>query len=531
MNVKVIATILILAVLATLALVLALALGPKVKSCSRTNQKVLQFKHSDKSLIFADLKPEEIEEVVTYLKSKSGVSLVAITEAQPGDNCIYSIELIPPKKQDAILYLDKDGPMPQREALVIVYFGSYQEPEIKEYVVGPLPKPSFMNDITNQKYKGNIPYHRRPVLGSEYIQIRIYLMKKEFPKAQLFFKDIFGFSENDREYYSVLTSAPRGFQSGDRSTWFGLFFKPKGSDHFLHPLGLEFLVNHKNLDTNTWKVEKVFYNGQYLNSFDELEDQYKKKQLKIVRMKMLDLKEDIASLKPPQKSVLDMPMQYEPQGARYSVKNNQVLFQHWSLAYGVNVNTGLRLYDIRFKGERIVYELGVQEAISIYGSNAPTGMSTRYIDGHFGIGRSAFQLVPGIDCPYFATYVDTHYLLDTDTWVLNKGSVCIFELNSGMPLRRHFSSLGSNYYGGLVNTVLVVRTVATLGNYDYVFDYVFYQNGAIESKVYATGYITTSFFMEGGEQHGHRVGPHTLGTIHNHFIQHKVDLDVGGKAA
>ncbi|XP_066442871.1 amine oxidase [copper-containing] 3-like [Eleutherodactylus coqui] len=527
MNVKVVTALLILAVATILALVSVLLFESRTKSCNSENQKTSDLKHDDQSLVFADLTPDELAQVVEYLKKNINGNLVNISTADPSSNCIYSVELLPPRKQDALLYLDKGGPKPWREAMAVIYFGSHSEPEIKEYVVGPLPNPTYKKDVTFQRYKGKLPYHRRPVIGSEYRQIRKHFHLKEFPKAKSFLKDVLGYNESDSEYFAAVTNAPRGFASGHRKTWFGLFFNVQGSGFFLHPTGLELLMNHKDLDYNKWSVEKVFYNGEYFESLSELQEKYKKGQLKVVKMQKSHL-QDIASLKPPKSSVSDIPMQYEPQGARYSVRSNQVLFQHWSFAFAVNVNRGLRLYDIKFKGERVVYELSIQDAISVYGSNAPSGMSTRYMDGHFGIGRSIFQLVRGIDCPYFATFVDTHYLLDSDSSVLNKGSICIFELNSGIPLRRRFSRLGSSYYGGLASTVLIIRTIAAIGNYDYVFDFMFYQNGAIESKVHATGYISTSFFMDGGLQHGHRVGPHTLGTIHSHFINYKVDLDVGG---
>ncbi|KAG9473777.1 hypothetical protein GDO78_004202 [Eleutherodactylus coqui] len=527
MNVKVVTALLILAATTILALDSVHLFGSKTKSCNSGKQKTSDLKHDDQSLVFADLTPDELAQVVDYLKNSINENLVNISTADPSSNCIYSVELLPPRKQDALLYLDKGGPKPRREAMAVVYFGSHSEPEIKEYVVGPLPNPKYKKDVTFQKYKGKLPYHRRPVIDSEYHQIQKHFHLKEFPKAKSFLKEVLGYNESDSEYFAAVTNAPRGFASGHRKTWFGLFFNVQGSGFFLHPTGLELLMNHEDLDYNKWTVEKVFYNGEYFESLSELQEKYKKGQLKVVKMQKSHL-QDIASLKPPKSSVSDIPMQYEPQGARYSVRNNQVVFQHWSFAFGVNVNRGLRLYDIKFKGERVVYELSIQETITVYGSNAPSGMSTRYMDGHFGIGRFSFQLVRGIDCPYFATFVDTHYLLDSDSSVLNKGSICIFELNSGIPLRRHFSSLGSSYYGGLASTVLIIRTIAAIGNYDYVFDFMFYQNGAIESKVHATGYISTSFFMDGGLQHGHRVGPHTLGTIHSHFINYKVDLDVGG---
>ncbi|CAH2301974.1 Membrane primary amine oxidase [Pelobates cultripes] len=530
MNIKSITlTAFLVAVGTIVALVAFFLVGPKLKRCVLKKEISSQLKHNEKSLVFADLTPEEINEVMDYLKKNLKVDLVDVSKANPDNNCIYSVVLQLPKKQDVLLYLDKSGAKPRREALAVVYLGKETNPEVKEFVVGPLPNPTYIKDVTIEKYHSQIPYYRRPALGKEFGQIEDHITKVDFPKAQTFLKDVFGYNDYESGFFSFLTSAPRGYKSGDRNTWFVVFFNNQGSGFYLHPVGLEILVNHKNLDVKKWSVEKVFYNGRFFEGMEELETQYLAGTLTVVKMRKPLLKDDFASLKPPKSSVSDIPRQYEPQGPRYSVKNNNILFQHWSLAFGADANSGLRLYDIRFKDERIVYELSVQEAISVYGSNAPGGMLTRYMDGSFGIGRFMFQLVRGIDCPYSASYVDTFYLLDSDSWIRNKDSICIFEFNSGLPLRRHFSSLGSFYYGGLTNTVLVVRSIATLGNYDYVFDFIFYQNGAIESKVHATGYISTSFYMEGGTNYGNRVGPNTLGTIHTHFINYKVDLDVGGK--
>ncbi|KAM8946117.1 amine oxidase [copper-containing] 3-like [Pelodytes ibericus] len=528
MNIKVITPVVIIAAGAILALVIVLLMGTKPKSCVSENQKSSLLRHHDKSLIFADLTPKELNEVIDYLKNSLNVALVDVSKAEPDSNCIYSVELQLPKKQEVLLYLDKDGPKPTREALAVVYFGNQSDPQVKEYVIGPFPNPSYHKDITLEKYKGKLPYYRRPVIGNEFLQVVRYIYEEEFPKAETFLNQVLGYKHPNNDYFSVLTTTPRGYRSGDRNTWFAIFFNTQGSGFYLHPVGLELLINHKSLNRKKWTIEKVFYNGQFLDGLKDLEDQYKNNRLNVVKLKKPMPEEDIGFMKPHGNTVSDIPRQYEPQGPRYSVKHNQVLFQQWSLAFGVSVNSGLRLYDIRFKGERIVYELSIQEAISIYGSNAPAGMLTRYMDGHFGIGRFLYSLVRGIDCPYSATYIDTSYLLDSDKWISNKNSICVFELNSGLPLRRHFSGFGSVYYGGLANTVLVIRSIATLGNYDYVFDFIFYQNGAIESKVHATGYISTSFYMQGGSDYGNRVGPNTLGTIHTHFINYKVDLDVGG---
>eukprot|EP00075_Anas_platyrhynchos_P005787 XP_012961092.3 retina-specific copper amine oxidase isoform X4 [Anas platyrhynchos] len=288
--------------------------------------------------------------------------------------------------------------------------------------------------------------------------------------------------EYDGTSLAAVTAAPRGFQSGDRATWYVLFQNVSG--FFLHPVGLEVLVDHGSLDMGQWAVSRVFYNGQYYRDMAQLESAY-------------------------------------VQG-RISVE------KAWSFAFGMSVQTGLRLLDVRYKGERVVYELSVQEALSVYGSNCPGGMSTRYMDGSFGIGRYSSPLLRGVDCPYLASYVDVHYLAHSQEVRTIKNALCVFEQNLGSPLRRHFSNLQALYYGGLVNSALVLRSVTTVGNYDYIWDFIFYQNGAIEAKVQATGYTSSSFFHGDGLRYGNRVGEHTLGTIHTHSVNYKVDLDVGG---
>lgn len=42
------------------------------------------------------------------------------------------------------------------------------------------------------------------------------------------------------------------------------------------------------------------------------------------------------------------------------------------------------------------------------------------------------------------------------------------------------------------NIALTVRSVSTIGNYDYTFDYVFYLDGSFETIVRASGYIQSA---------------------------------------
>lgn len=525
MNQKALLVLLILALVTIFALVgVLLTRREAVAHCVGEPQAALSGKHSNQSLVFAALSEEELVQVMKYLQSHLGLPLVDAYHAKSSENCIYYLDVQVPPKEEVLKFLDRNGAWPARQALAVVYFGHQQDPNITEYVVGPLPKPTYHKDVMVQKYGGKLSYHGRPVLGNEYEQIAKFMMENKFLEASTFMHHVFGHNGSN---FAGLTSAPRGFQSGDRATWFSMFQNVKG--YFLHPVGLEFLVDHSSPDPSEWSVPKVFYNGHYYNGLAELEQNFKEKRVPIVRVKTVSSDGDFSSLHPRFHPLGYGPLPYEPCGPRYSVRNNQVVSSFWSFAFRMDVNRGPHIYDIRFKGQRIAYEVSVQDAMSVYGSNSPSGMVTRYMDVSFGIGRFQYSLVRGVDCPYLATYLNAVYLIEALKPEVQTNSICVFEQDRGAPFRRHYSNLQSLYYGGLPSTALVLRTVATLGNYDYVWDFIFHPNGAIESSVQATGYITSSFLYGDGLEYGNRVADHTLGTIHTHFMNYKVDLDVGGK--
>ena len=98
------------------------------------------------------------------------------------------------------------------------------------------------------------------------------------------------------------------------------------------------------------------------------------------------------------------------------------------------------------------------------------------------MGKFTTPLTCGVDCPYLATYVDWHFLLESQAPRTLHDAFCVFEQNKGLPLRRHHSDFISQYFGGVVETVLVFRSVLTLFNYDYVWDVIFHSSGAIQVK-------------------------------------------------
>lgn len=150
------------------------------------------------------------------------------------------------------------------------------------------------------------------------------------------------------------------------------------------------------------------------------------------------------------------------------------------------------------------------------------------LDSFFGMGKSMFELLPGYDCPAYADYMDTRYhMLDKSHELPN--SICVFEYTADHLLSRHtaeYSVTASR------NTYLVVRSVSTVGNYDYAIDYIFYMDGTIEVKVRASGFIFAAFYRAnktaGEDEYGHRIGEAVSSSVHDHVINFKADLDIAG---
>ncbi|KAG2443776.1 hypothetical protein HXX76_002120 [Chlamydomonas incerta] len=138
-------------------------------------------------------------------------------------------------------------------------------------------------------------------------------------------------------------------------------------------------------------------------------------------------------------------------------------------------------------------------------------------------------LVPGSDCPDTATYFDFSHLWDGHEVQINENSVCVFEMDMGLPLRRHHQHHTRPKFAASIKTyALVVRSISTVYNYDYQWDHVFYTDGTIEVKVQAFGYLQTVRYEV--DPYSYKLSPDAAGTLHDHVVHWKVDLDIAGQS-
>ena len=288
------------------------------------------------------------------------------------------------------------------------------------------------------------------------------------------------------------------------------------------------LVDHSGADVRKWKVLKVIYNNQTFDSVDELVNEYNKGTIRKIKIpspigegplfSSYERRGDPQPVKP-----MRGPEMYEPDGKRYTVNGRHINYMSWSFDFRMDSNSGMQVYNIKFNGERIIYELSLQEAAATYGGYYPNPSWNNFLDGNFRMGMNNLELVRGVDCPNTATFFDLVHMIGAPKPLTFHNAVCVFELNTGMPLRLHYDNNfmgGYRFYGGMANQVLVLRSITAAYNYDYVFDFIFYQNGVIEVKIAASGYVFGAFYDSNTDPYGYTLYAHfTSGTHYHLFVQ------------
>ncbi|KAK3577371.1 hypothetical protein CHS0354_008467 [Potamilus streckersoni] len=524
--------IIIVVILAIVVVVLATRKPEPIYCKSGFEVKPRDFRNPN---IFDDLTPEEYRATRDYMLSVPSLKLIPFGKATVNSSYILSIDLFPPMKADALAYLDKGARMPDRVANVVIVRGDAQPPAIEEYLVSPLPFPTNHKLYRNPAYRRHLIPHTSHIVDNVEIRFLHPMATKLSEQLYEVFMESYGLCYHNCTLgincMTFFETAPSGRKSGERKTWMWAFKDIDGL--YIQPLGFEILIEHKSTIVEEWKIEMIVYNGQKFESVDEFLNKYKRNEIKKINLKKTS---DIYSTylrrgKDPLPKATEGPRLMEPEGRRFSVSGQHVNYMNWDFDIHMRTITGLQVLDIRFQGERIAYEVSLQEVLVVYSGYGPTQGTTFYYDASWFLGGGSFELARGVDCPDTAVYIDVHHLVNSEDVLRHKNSICIFEENAGMPLRRHYFNAyarGNTAYGGLLDHHLVVRTVATIWNYDYLFDYIFYLNGAIEVKVSATGYVQATFDLLNERPYGSLIYEGVMANLHQHLFHFKADMDIGG---
>ncbi|NKB44680.1 MAG: tyramine oxidase [Alphaproteobacteria bacterium] len=228
-------------------------------------------------------------------------------------------------------------------------------------------------------------------------------------------------------------------------------------------------------------------------------------------------------------------------GNNYTLKNNVVSWQNWSFHTSFDRRVGLTLslvaYEDGGEARSVAYQLHPSEMFVPYMDAGPGWYFRTFLDvGEYGFGSLSTSLKPGTDCPAHATFQDVTLPNDRGGSTIKTRAFCIFERDTGRPAWRHAADNGA-VLESRPEVELVVRSIPTIGNYDYVIDYVFTQHGNIRVDVGATGIDAVKGVATQNRNDetatadlatGELVAPGLVAVYHDHYISFRLDLDVDG---
>ncbi|KAH8819790.1 copper amine oxidase [Xylogone sp. PMI_703] len=223
----------------------------------------------------------------------------------------------------------------------------------------------------------------------------------------------------------------------------------------------------------------------------------------------------------------------QPEGASFQVSKfselgHTVQWQKWEFKVGFNFREGMVLYDVHYAGRPLFYRLSLSDMNIPYADpRHPYHKKAAFDLGDAGAGIMANNLKLGCDC-----LGSIHYL----SAVLNdsygnpapmENVICIHEQDNGIGWKH------TNYRTGRAavvrNRELVIQSIITVSNYEYIMAFIFNQAGEVMYEVRATGILSTQPIDEGiSVPWGTVVHPGVLACTHQHIFSLRVDPMIDG---
>ncbi|KAL8327344.1 hypothetical protein RB597_003593 [Gaeumannomyces tritici] len=486
---------------------------------------------------FGALTAAEMTAVVGFLSDNKALNLTNSTNPTLAinDNYIFHIEALKPNKTDVLSYLDNNGPAVPRYARVVLNEGAKNPPVIAEYLVGPLPlsdktKVESLDHIYNGPNGGKIHWNGGWLMNGPRATAVDVIVNQTTSAIADIMQDLVDFqyfgSSDKRSTGTYFFTNPYSTDGSTANAWAA--WRRAGLASYGQPSDLYISWDLAGTDLSLWKLRMIVYDLKVYKSVEELREAWVAKRIN----KNPPPSRNIDYLRKDRKGgpVRELEDRFAPtmlqlDGKRYKVdkEDKYVEYLGWTFYMRYDRDVGIQFYDIKFKGERIIYELSLQDAIAQYAGNNPFQANTAYMDRFYGIGSQAGRLVPGYDCPYGATYLNSTYTSGI-TVFHQPGNICIFETDIGTPITRHAEA---EYLQAAKGSKLVVRMIGTIGNYDYLWDYGFWVDGTVTVDAHASGYVQANYYRPDDEGlWGPRIEETIAGTLHSHVMNFKVDFDL-----
>lgn len=230
----------------------------------------------------------------------------------------------------------------------------------------------------------------------------------------------------------------------------------------------------------------------------------------------------------------------EPEGKNYTITGDSIHWQNWDLHLHLDSRVGPVIstvtYNDQGKKRKVLYEGNLGGMIVPYGDPDVGWYFKAYLDsGDYGMGTLTSPIQAGKDAPQNAVLLDATIADYTGAPTRIPRAMAIFERYAG-PEYKHQEMGQPNL--STERRELVIRWISTVGNYDYIFDWVFQQNGVIGIDAGATGIEAVkgvkSVTMHDATakedtRYGTLIDHNIVGTTHQHIYNFRLDMDVDGE--
>ncbi|KAK5046204.1 hypothetical protein LTR84_008661 [Exophiala bonariae] len=216
---------------------------------------------------------------------------------------------------------------------------------------------------------------------------------------------------------------------------------------------------------------------------------------------------------------------------KYSDLGRTISWQKWDFKVGFNAREGMVIYDVHYDEQPLFHRLSLSDMVIPYADPRPPYHRKSAFDlGDVGVGLVANNLKLGCDCLGSIFYISGLVNDTRGRAVEVPNAMCIHEQDHGI-LWKH-----TNYRTrrGVVvrNRELVVQTILTVANYEYILAWIFNLSGDITYEVRATGILSTVpldlELTKTKNPYGVVVHSGVLAPYHQHFFSLRIDPRIAG---
>jgi primary-amine oxidase len=223
----------------------------------------------------------------------------------------------------------------------------------------------------------------------------------------------------------------------------------------------------------------------------------------------------------------------QPEGASFTVSNfseqgHEIFWQKWIFKVGFNQREGMVLYDVRYNGRPLFYRLSLSDLNIPYADpRHPFHKKSAFDFGDVGAGIMANDLRLGCDCLGSIHYLSAILSNDHGDPTVVENCVCIHEQDGGIGWKH--TNYRTERAVVVRNRELVLQSIITVSNYEYILAFIFNQAGEVDYEVRATGILSTQPIDEGIDvPWGTVVHPGALAAYHQHIFSLRIDPMIDG---